>query len=113
MRRLMCLLIAVPLAAPLGGCGFEKYDGRWVADIGPTANCCPARIYMDVDGHKITGQSEDCHGIVLVGGKIDEHGVAHVNAGGAKGTIDFNAENFDSVLPGDVCKRRMVGNRGG
>jgi hypothetical protein len=109
-----CLLAAV-VASPLGGCGisFDRYDGRWVANLPPAHDCCPTRVVMDIDGHKITGQSEDCHGVLAVGGKVDAQGTARITVAGAKGTANFSGENFDGALPGDVCGRHMVGNRGG
>jgi hypothetical protein len=84
-----------------------------VADLPPAGNCCPTRVVMDVDGHKITGQTEDCHGVVQLGGKVDAQGAAHINVAEAKGTATFKGENVDAVLPGDSCHRRFVGNRGG
>ncbi len=113
MRLIARTMLSALLAAPLGACGFDRYDGRWVADVGPGRDCCPTRIAMDIDGHKIKGVTEDCHGVLQVGGKIESDGTAHITVAGDKGTAHFAGESFDAVLPGDRCARHVIGNRGG
>ncbi len=112
--RTMSLITLMSLGAlPLSACGLDRFDGRWVADVPPAENCCPTRVVMDIDGHKISGQTEDCHGVLAIGGKVDARGAARITVAGAPGNATFTAENFDASLPGDACHRRAVGNRGG
>ncbi len=113
MRSINLTILMSLCALPVGACGFDRYDGRWVADVPPAQNCCPTRVVMDIDGHKISGQTEDCHGVLAVGGKVDGQGGAHITVAGVAGTATFNGENFDASLPGDACHRRVLGNRGG
>jgi len=113
MRQLLLCLPLLALGLPLGACSFDRYDGRWVADVPPGRNCCPTRIVMDIDGHKVRGSAEDCHGVDQISGKIDAQGTARISLGGAPGNVSFAGENFQALVPGDACKRQMVGNRGG
>jgi hypothetical protein len=114
-------LIAAALAlctAPLCGCsmvgmGFDKYDGRWVANVPPSGNCCPSRVVLDVDGHGLTGSVEDCNGVTTVSGKVADDGQAALNGGGGHGSVQFSGVNFTASIPGDRCGRAVVGNRGG
>jgi hypothetical protein len=48
-----------------------------------------------------------------ISGKIDAQGTARISLGGAPGNVSFAGENFQALVPGDACKRQMVGNRGG
>ena len=105
---------ALALAAgPLAGCGFDRYDGRWVANVPPSANCCPSRVVMDVDGHKFQGAVENCDGVTAMEGHVDAQGQATAHMQGKTSAVTFSALNFSGPVPGDRCGRQMVGNRGG
>lgn len=115
MRTILRLLLALPLA----GCGMagiggmDKFDGRWVADVGPRPGCCPVRVVLDVDGHGLAGSAEDCHGIQTITGHVERDGSALLKVGGKPGHLNFSGEDFAAPLPGDACGRVARGNRGG
>jgi hypothetical protein len=101
------------LTAALAGCSFDKFDGRYVANVPPAGNCCPARVVMDVDGHKFTGTVEDCDSAVPLQGHEDKGGNGVIHVAGKDGTVHFTDINFTASLPTDRCKRPIVGNKGG
>ena len=104
---------AALLAAPLAGCGFDTYDGRWVANVPPTADCCPSRVVMDIDGHEMQGSVEDCTGVTPMEGRVDKQGQATLHMQGKQSTATFTGVNFTTTIPNDRCHREAVGNRGG
>lgn len=107
-------LLAVPfLLLPLAGCGFDRYDGRWVADVPPRANCCPVRVALDIDGHQVAGTAEDCNAVQPIRGKVSDQGSAALTVAGKPATAHFAGDNFETALPTDACGRKVVGNRGG
>ncbi len=106
------------LAASLGGCstvglGFDKYDGRWVANVPPSGNCCPSRVVMDVDGHKFQGSVEDCNGVTVLEGHVENDGQATLHMKGQSAPVKFSNVNFSTVVPLDRCHRTVMGNKGG
>ena len=106
------------LAASLGGCstvglGFDKYDGRWVANVPPSGNCCPSRVVMDVDGHKFQGSVEDCNGVTVLEGHVENDGQATLHMKGQSAPVKFSNVNFSTVVPLDRCHRMVMGNKGG
>ena len=107
------LAAAALLAAPLCGCGFDKFDGRWVANVPPTGDCCPSRVIMDVDGHEMQGSVEDCNGVATMEGRVDGQGQATLHMHGQQAPVTFSGVNFTTTVPSDRCKRTVVGNRGG
>jgi hypothetical protein len=107
------LSAAALLAAPLGGCSFDKFDGRWVANVPPAGNCCPSRVVMDVDGHKFNGSVEDCDGATTMQGHVDAQGNAKLHLHGQDAAVHFGDVNFTTTLPNDRCQRPVLGNRGG
>lgn len=109
MRPLLCLCLILPL----GACGFDKYDGRWTANVPPAPNCCPMRVVLDVDGHKVTGSYEDCDGAAPLGGHVNGAGTATLHAQGRATQVQFTDVNFQTAIPADRCKRAVEGNRGG
>jgi len=106
------------LVSPLCGCsvvgmGFDKYDGRWVANVPPAGDCCPTHVVLDVDGHEIVGSVEDCNGVASLKGTVQDSGHATVDMSGKQGTVQFSGVNFTATVPNDRCGRAVVGNRGG
>jgi hypothetical protein len=93
--------------------GFDKYDGRWVANVPPAGDCCPSRVVMDVDGHSLVGSVEDCTGVAGIKGKVQDSGQATLDMNGKSGSAQFNGVNFTASVPSDRCGRAVVGNRGG
>lgn len=105
--------VILALLLPLAGCGFDKFDGRWTANVPPAATCPPLRVVLDVDGHKITGTYEDSDGAGPLGGHIDASGSATLHSQGRSTTAHFTELNFQTTIPADRCKRPVAGNRGG
>jgi hypothetical protein len=106
------------LAAPLGACstvglGFDKFDGRWVANVPPAGNCCPSRVVMDVEGHKFQGTVEDCDGVTALEGHVDDNGQGTLHMKGQQAPVKFSGVNFSTVVPLDRCRRTVMGNLGG
>jgi hypothetical protein len=112
-RHLLHAVCCIVLAAPLGACSFDKYDGRWVANVAPTAKCCPMRVVMDVDTHKFTGSVEDCDGAQVLSGHVNGKGDATLHMHGQNAEVHFGDVNFTTSMPNDRCHRPIVGNRGG
>ena len=107
------LTAACLLTAPLAACGFDKFDGRWVANVPPTAECCPSHVLVDVDGHKFSGSVDDCNGTQILEGHVDGQGQATLHTQGKTADVKFAGVNFTTTLPGDRCRRVVTGNRGG
>ncbi len=104
---------AALLAAPLGGCGFDKYDGRWVANVPPAGTCCPSKVVLDVDGHEVQGTVSDCNGVSGMEGHVDGSGAATMHQHGQTSQVTFSGVNFTTTVPSDRCGRTVTGNRGG
>jgi hypothetical protein len=101
------------LAAPLAGCGFSTYNGRWVANVPPAGGCCPSRVVMDVDGHEVQGSVEDCNGVTSMEGRVNDQGQATLHMHGQTSQATFNGINFTGPVPNDRCGRTATGNLGG
>jgi hypothetical protein len=91
---------------------FGKYDGRWVANLPAHSEaCCPSRLVLDVDGHKVSGETTDCHGTHGLVGKVDRAGAATLTMEGASGGAQFGGENFSARL--SSCPLAIDGSHGG
>ena len=112
--------IVLVAAVLLAGCGtvnsvvspFGKYDGRWVANLPAHSEaCCPSRLVLDVDGHKISGETTDCRGTHGLVGKVDRGGGATLRLENATGTAQFGGEIFSASL--SSCPLAINGSHGG
>ncbi len=115
MRRTLALtlLLATAACGVAGVGGFDRYDGRWVADVAPRVGCGSLRVAIDVDGHQLSGSAESDQGVLQIKGRVDDHGTAAITEDGKPGRLRFAGENFTTRLPGDACGREVTGNRGG
>jgi hypothetical protein len=119
VRSFLCRCAAAAMVfAPLAGCrtvglGFDTFDGRWVANVPPSGNCCPSRVVMDVEGHKFDGSVEDCDGVTGLEGHVEDDGQAVLHMKGQSAPVKFSAVNFSTTVPLDRCHRAVMGNRGG